>query len=71
MRPRSSAVSTEVLATLGEDRDKGQRFDIFVQVVDADENAKIQKWYKRSAETNQYPGMTLPPFLAGCGAPSG
>jgi hypothetical protein len=59
-----------VLATLGEPRDKGKRFDLIVQIVDSVENAKLEAWFKTADETGRYPGIRLPPFLSGCGAPA-
>src|SRR5262249_3788687 len=59
-----------VLTTLGEPRDKGQEFEIVAAVLDAAENAKIDAWFKRADETGRYPGIALPSFIAGCGAPA-
>ncbi len=58
-----------VLALLGEPRDRGREFELVAEVVDANENAKLETWYRRAEETKSYPGIQLPPFLAGCGTP--
>jgi hypothetical protein len=57
------------LATLGLSRDIGAEFELVVQVVGADDHNRLQQWFKRAEETGQYPGMSLPAFTEGCGAP--
>jgi hypothetical protein len=59
----------DVLVSLGGPQDVGAEFDIILQVVDGAESAKLDAWFKRSAETGNYPGMTLPAFVSGCGVP--
>jgi hypothetical protein len=58
-----------VLVSLGGPQDVGADFEILLQVVDRADSAKLDAWFKRATETGNYPGMTLPPFVSGCGVP--
>jgi hypothetical protein len=56
-----------VVATLGQDRDRGFPFEILAVVISAEESAKIDAWFRKSEQTGDYQGMRLPPFIPGCG----
>lgn len=56
----------EVTATFGQERDNGRRFEIAAVVVDRNTHEKLMSWVKKANETNQYPGMSLPPAIEGC-----
>ncbi len=58
-----------VLVTLGVPQDVGAEFEIVVQVVDSAESARLDAWFKRADATGAYPGIMLPAFVTGCGAP--
>ena len=40
---------------------------ILAVVISAEESAKLDAWFQKSAETGDYQGMRLPPFVASCG----
>lgn len=56
----------QVLAFFGVDRDAGKDFEIAAVALDSDANNEILKWYKRTEETGQYPGMRFPSSVKGC-----
>jgi hypothetical protein len=61
--------SFATLATLGLPRDIGAEFELLAQIVDDSEHTRLQQWFKRAEESGQYPGISRPPFVEGCGAP--
>jgi len=58
-----------VLVVLGTPNETGD-FEVFIQVVDAVQNAKLETWFRQAELTGRYPGMPVPPFVAGCGVPT-
>jgi hypothetical protein len=57
-----------VLVILGTPGETGD-FEVFLEVVDSTQNAKLETWFRQAEQTGRYPGMPVPPFVAGCGAP--
>ncbi len=57
-----------VLTFFGEGRDDGANFEIAARVFDERQNAFLEAWVKRTIDTGQFPGITMPPYVAECGA---
>jgi hypothetical protein len=55
-----------VTATFGVERDNGRQFEIAAGVVDQSTNEKLMHWVSKTAETGQYPGISMPPTVQGC-----
>jgi hypothetical protein len=56
----------EALAFFGIERDAGKDFEIAVAALDSEANIDLLKWYKRTEDTGQYPGMRFPSVIKGC-----
>jgi hypothetical protein len=44
----------------GVERDIGSEFEITARVIEPNENKELEAWVKRSTETRQYPGISMP-----------
>lgn len=57
-----------VLTNFGEPRDVGFDFEVTARVFDGRQDAALQSWVNKASQTGQYPGISMPPYIAACGA---
>jgi hypothetical protein len=61
-------VNWTVFTYFGEPRDVGADFEVTARAFDGKQNAMLEAWVKKAADTGQYPGIPMPPYVAACGA---
>jgi hypothetical protein len=63
-----SASDWAVMTFFGEPRDDGADFEVTARVFDERQNAALEALVKHTIDTGQFPGITMPPYVAACGA---